>query len=411
MKHVPFFRWVVALGLVLIGCAVGVYMATSDYPELEQVDLTVLREDPDGACTVRWTDPYELGEHVGSYRCDAERDDILKAPDYEPGTNLGWDTGFVLAEGPHKGDLYSLDEDTDDSLRMPDQLLVAGLLLTITGVIGGNIRSLSRLSGVNPAVVRRARRLREAAAQVAKDHVLAVEAIRKAWAPLHEALVSEQLGRIPVAQLRKATWESLSVTKLERNGIRTVRDVLDVGAWGVAHASGLGRREAEKVWAAARRTADSVGQDTTVPLEADRPDASTLALLKALRVLVEAGPATRSVAERGGRLAATLEAGLADAAPASGWRSMLGAGREERKAVPTAVAELRRLLHEAEQDGVGERFAQASVDLLRGADGDPAGLSARVDYDTRPAEYYALLAEVANTPLRETAAPQDDRRH
>ncbi|WP_399887224.1 hypothetical protein ACGH7X_22235 [Streptomyces sp. BBFR51] len=404
MKHVPFFRWVVALGLVLIGCAVGVY-AASDYPELEQVDLTVLREDTDGACTVRWTDPFELGEHVGPYRCDPDRDDILKAPDYKPGTNLGWDSGWVLAEGPHKGELYSLDEDedTDESLRVSDQLLVAGVLLTIVGVIGGNIRSLSRLSGVSPAVVRRARRLREVAAQVAKDHARAVAAVRKAWAPLHEELVSEQLGRIPVARLRKATRERLPVTELERNGIRTVRDVLEAGTWGVAHASGLGRRDAEKVWAAARRTADSVGQDTTVRLDADRPDAPTVALLNALRVLVEAGPATRRVAERGGRLAATLEAGLADAAPASGWRPMLDAGREERKAVPTAVAELRSLLYEAERDGVAQQFAQASVDLLRGADGDPAGLCARVDFDTRPAEYYALLADVASTALRGTA--------
>ncbi|MFD7562148.1 hypothetical protein ACFV7O_03060 [Streptomyces tendae] len=136
MKHVPFFRWVLAVGLILIGCSAVIYVATPDYPELETVELTVVREEPDGACTVRWTDPYERAEHTGPYHCDPYRPATLKAPDYEPGTGLGWDTGYVLAEGPHKGELYSLDadEDIEASIDVSDGLVTVGLLVTHRGV-------------------------------------------------------------------------------------------------------------------------------------------------------------------------------------------------------------------------------------------------------------------------------------
>ncbi|MFI1759433.1 hypothetical protein [Streptomyces sp. NPDC020571] len=406
----PFFRWVVAVGVLLIGCSAGLYKAT-DYPELKQVDLTVLREEPDGTCTVRWTDPFDLVERTGPYQCDPERDPVLKAPDYEPGTDLGWETGFVLAEGPDKGALHSLDEDDDigESLDVADELLLVGLLLTVVGLFGGNIRSLARLSGMNPAVVRRAEQLRETAVRTAQDHARAVEAVRRAWRPLHDELVRERIGRLPIAELPGAAADHLPVTELERNGIGSVRHVLDEGAWGVAHASGLGRREAERVWAAARRAADEVGQDTTLRLDADRPDARTAELLNTLRVLVEAGPAARDAAEAGDRLAAALEEGLSDAAPAAGWRQMLNAGPQERRCVPRAVAELRKLLKEAEREGLAERLNQTSVDLLRVADDDPVGLSARVDFAIRPQEYYALLSEVADDALRTTTEPGTDR--
>ncbi|MEV7797141.1 hypothetical protein AB0O68_35135 [Streptomyces sp. NPDC087512] len=57
MRHVPFFRWVLTLGLVLFACAVGLY-AGLDLPETRQIDLTVLAGKPDGSCRVRWSDPY-----------------------------------------------------------------------------------------------------------------------------------------------------------------------------------------------------------------------------------------------------------------------------------------------------------------------------------------------------------------
>ncbi|MBP0457492.1 hypothetical protein [Streptomyces montanisoli] len=183
MKHVPFFRWVGTLGLLLIGCSVWLYATV---PEPKQVDLTVISERPDGACTVRWFDPFAKDlDHVereARYQCDVGRDPILKAPNYDPETGYGWDTGFVVPEGPHKGELEG-DDNVEWRTTLSDDTLLGGVFLIILGAVGGNLRSLARMTGANPDIVRRARRLRDAAALVAQDHRLAMQAVREAWTP------------------------------------------------------------------------------------------------------------------------------------------------------------------------------------------------------------------------------------
>ncbi|MBM4829308.1 hypothetical protein [Actinospica acidiphila] len=61
MRHRPIFRWVTAAGLLLVVLGFVVWETGPDYPELELVELTVLEEEPDGTCAVRWTDPYGGG--------------------------------------------------------------------------------------------------------------------------------------------------------------------------------------------------------------------------------------------------------------------------------------------------------------------------------------------------------------
>ncbi|WP_328859336.1 hypothetical protein [Streptomyces sp. NBC_00306] len=294
----------------LLGVAV---LEGAGSPDVKQVDLTVVREQPDGTCTVRWTDPFRDAEREGPYRCTADRDPILKAPD--PVTGFAWDTGFIVAEGSNKGDLYSLgqDDDVDEQLEASAGLLVAGVFLTIIGVVGGNIRTLFRMTGVNPEIVRRARRLRDAAVLVTFDHHSAVETVREAW-----------------TQTRS-------------------------------------------------------------------PEAPEV--LSALRVLVETGPQGRKVVATARALTARLDPLLADAAPAAGRMQMLAASREERRRAEIAIGELRLTLSEPATRSVAEQFAQTSVDLLRGPDSDPAGLATRADFDSRPAEYRRVLADITAEPL------------
>ncbi|MFF9222174.1 hypothetical protein [Streptomyces viridosporus] len=90
MKHVPFFRWVVALGLVLFGASLAVYMTAPEDPETKQIDLTVLSEKPDGSCTVSWADPYAKVRRKGPYQCEPDRDPVLKGGAYDPDTGHGW---------------------------------------------------------------------------------------------------------------------------------------------------------------------------------------------------------------------------------------------------------------------------------------------------------------------------------
>ncbi|MFF2731674.1 hypothetical protein ACFVS9_27675 [Streptomyces sp. NPDC058008] len=398
MKHIPFFRWVLTLGVLLIGCSAGLYAAAPGLPELRQLDLTVLDEAPDGRCTVQWTDPFEGGEREGSYRCDPDRDPLLKAPEYDMGSGLGWESGFVVAEGADKGELYSLDEEEDDStdgwIEASDTLVLIGLFLTATALIGGNIRATARLGGVRPKVVRRAERLGEAASMVAQDHARAVDAVRAAWAPLRREQVEEELRRMPVERLREEAGEQLRTGTLKAAGVLTVQEVLDAGAWELAQWPGVKRRTAETAVAAATGLAAAANRSVTVRLDANRPRARTTALVAAAHVLVAAGPQARDTAERGRELGAQLEPLLEDAAPATGYRAMLAAGPGQRRRARQAVTRLSSLLDEAERTGLAERFGQASVDLLRGADSRSAGLEAWVDFETRPEEYDRLLTEL-----------------
>ncbi|MFE7330351.1 hypothetical protein ACFU8W_36440 [Streptomyces sp. NPDC057565] len=401
MRHVPFFRWVLTLGLVLIGCSLGLYMSAPGFPELRQIDLTVLEEKPDGSCRVRWTDPFGHRDREAPYVCDAERDPLLKAPVYDMDSGLGWDTGFVVAEGTEKGELYSLEEDgvaADEWIGLSDTLVMVGLLLTIVGLVGGNIRALARVGGVSPEIIRRARRLSQAAALVAQDHGRAVEAVHEAWAAWHQEVLDKELSLTPVARLQEAAAGRLLAEELEKAGVHSVRDVLDAGARGLGY-FGVGRRTAEEAVAAARRIADEVDEAAVARIDPHRPEPLTTTLLVALWVLMEAGPRARNAAQAGRELAARLDPLLTDAAPASERMHMLRAGPQQRRRARSAVAELCLMLDEAEQERLREQFAQASVDLLRGPDNDPAGLSAWADFETRPAKYYGLLADVADRTL------------
>ncbi|MFB8210888.1 hypothetical protein [Streptomyces sp. NPDC056010] len=397
MGHRPLFRWMLALGLLLITGSAFAYAAAPEMPELRQLDLTVLAEKPDGTCTVRWTDPYDRSKREGAYRCDPDRDPQLKAPSYDPETGHGWDSGFVVAEGPDKGELYALGQDDevyDERIALSDRLIMFGLPLLTVGLVGGNIRAAARLSGVRPGLVDRAWRLAGAAAAVEEDRTRAVEAVREAWVPLREQRVREELGRMPVTRLRDDERRRFRTKEWEKAGVCTVRDVLDAGVWELGGLPGVGRLTAEQAVAAARRTADAVGADVVVRLSAGHSDPRTIALVTALHVLVEAGPEGRDAANAAEALAARLEPLLTDAGPATGCATMLRAAPEDRRRARSAVARLRHQLAEAERDGLTARFGQTSVDLLRAPSGELDALSAWTDFERRPRAYYEVLAEV-----------------
>ncbi|THA67087.1 hypothetical protein E6P78_15700 [Streptomyces sp. A0958] len=398
MRHVPFFRWVLTLGVLFIACSAAVYVAVPEMPELRQIDLTVLDEKPDGTCTVRWTDPFDRSEHEAAHQCDARRADSLKAPYYDPETGYGWETGFVVAEGSAKGRLYTLgqdDKDIDDRIDLSDTLLIIGLLLTTAGLIGGNIRAAARLIGARPDVVHRAWRLAHDAAAVEEDHTRAIEAVRAAWAPLQRERVHEEMSRTPVKLLRNEDKQRFRTKAWEKGGIHTARDVLDAGVWKLGQLPDVGRRTAEQAVAAAERLADAAHQNVLVRLTPDdRSDPRTTSLITALRVLVEAGPQAQEAADTARELAVRLEPLLTGASAASTRTGMLRVGPEGRRRTRAAVAELRGLLAEAKFDALGPRFGQTSVDLLRGPDNELDALSAWTDFESRPADYYRVLAEV-----------------
>ncbi|MFF8380142.1 hypothetical protein ACF07V_28875 [Streptomyces sp. NPDC015661] len=340
MRHVPFFRWVVTLGLVLMGCSFVLYGAVPDSP----------------------------GGGLGALA---------------DGLGTG---GFLLAAGGLAGGVIRARPRPRGVHRRPGRR--AELMRDVAALVTPGHRR----------VFRRATRLGETAALVARDYRHAVDAVRTAWAPSHRALVDAELALMPVTRLKRVAGRAFPAGELAEHGVHTVRDVLDAEEWGLEHA-GVNRRVARPAVAAARRLAQERARSVTVRIEADGPEAGTAAVLGALRVLVEAGPRAKGAAERGEALAARLDTLLAESAPAVRFGPMLTAGPRRIRRARAALAELRRLLDRAERDGLAQSFAQASVDLLRGPDADPAGLAAWVDFTSRPEKYHALLSKFADRSL------------
>ncbi|WP_078509815.1 DEAD/DEAH box helicase, partial [Streptomyces sp. Tu 6176] len=231
----------------------------------------------------------------------------------------------------------------------------------------------------------------EAAQGVVAEYGRAVEAVREALRPLHDALVERELEAIPVARLQDVTEGRLRLGGVERSGFGTVGRVLAAGPYRLRQIPGVGQRTVDQILAAAHRLAEAVHESVAVRIDVDRPEPGTAALVMALHVLVEAGPDARRTVDRAAALAERLGPLLADARPVGGRLRMVLAGREKRARALAAVAEVRALVEEAEQAGLAELFAQTSVDLLR----PPAELAAWADFELRSAEYYGLLAEVS----------------
>ncbi|MFE0699530.1 DEAD/DEAH box helicase [Streptomyces sp. NPDC058872] len=239
--------------------------------------------------------------------------------------------------------------------------------------------------------VARGARLYEAAQALCGDHDRVVEAVQAAWKPLQDEAVARELDATPVARLEEVTEGRLQWGGMERNGLRTVGQVLEAGPYRLRQIPGIGRRTADQIFAAAQRLSEAAHENVAVRIDVDLPEPRTAALVIALNPLVEAGPNGRRAVGTAQGLVRRLGPLLADAGPATGRLRMLLAGQERRSRALAAVDGIRSLVEDADRVGVLELLAQASVDLLREPATDNA---AWVDFELRSAEYYSLLAEM-----------------
>ncbi len=106
--------------------------------------------------------------------------------------------------------------------------------------------------------------------------------------------------------------------------------------------------------------------------------------------------------------AADLERLLADAEPAAGRLSMLRAGTDQRENARCAVTLRCAPSHGRRRGEVPARFAQASVDLLRGPDDPGLGLSARADFAHRAGQLLRIAGPGGG--LRRRSRPSLTRR-
>lgn len=127
----PVFRWIALLGVAAGGLGIAGIVAADGDP---QIDLTVLKEDSAGNCTVTWKDPDDGRLRKGPFRCTPDRDPSLS----------DWDTGWVVSYGPWKGELYNAEWEGATANTVNDGLLAAGFLLPVGAAVGGGIRVVQR---------------------------------------------------------------------------------------------------------------------------------------------------------------------------------------------------------------------------------------------------------------------------
>ncbi|MFI8824440.1 hypothetical protein [Streptomyces sp. NPDC053431] len=122
------WRWVVAVGGVVLGFAVLCESSVADDP---RVEVTVEARLPDGSCTVSWTDPFDGVRRTGPYRCAwhprrpfGEEDEVRE-------------TGHVVSYGPWQGDLYNADGEGTRVFVETRALEVLGGVTLFVGLAGG----------------------------------------------------------------------------------------------------------------------------------------------------------------------------------------------------------------------------------------------------------------------------------
>ncbi|AWW35745.1 hypothetical protein [Streptomyces cadmiisoli] len=121
------FRWILLVGLIAAGFGFAGSEAADGDP---MVELTVIDgTTAPGPCKVRYEDAFTGQRTTGTFPCLGHRDPLI--PTYE----VGW----AVSYGPWKGDLYNADWKGSAANTVNDTLLAAGLLLTLTGGIGGAI--------------------------------------------------------------------------------------------------------------------------------------------------------------------------------------------------------------------------------------------------------------------------------
>ncbi|MEU7341601.1 hypothetical protein [Streptomyces sp. NPDC007074] len=181
--------------------------------------------------------------------------------------------------------------------------------------------------------------------------------------------------------------------------LRALPRILGVRADVVRRANKLSKaaKSAAEDYERAVAAVEEAGRHDVLPHDADSGPGSRL--ITSLWVLREAGPHARETAALGRQLTDRLHTPLNDAAPAARLRNMLQAGPTARQNATQAVAELRVLLADAEHNGLPERFAQVSIDLLRGQDTDQAAIAAATDFTRDPVAYRHLLARLTRPAI------------
>jgi superfamily II DNA or RNA helicase len=226
------------------------------------------------------------------------------------------------------------------------------------------------------------------------EHASVRAQARHALGALRRDVARAGLEAVPVSRLKDVTGGRLRVGALEKAGLATVRQVLEVTPYELQLLPGIGARTAGQIHAAARQIEQAAAEAASLRLDVDRPDHHTTELVVALHRLVGAGPDLPRALGAAGDLAGRLAPLLAEARPARSRLRMMVTLPARRRRAREAAGAIEDLLAGAAATRL--LLAQVTTDLLRPPARD---FEAWADFESRSPEYFALLAQLAGEPL------------
>ena len=206
---------------------------------------------------------------------------------------------------------------------------------------------------------------------------------------VREAMVWDELTKMPIDRVRQITGGRLRLGPLEDHGIRSIADALRAGVMALLAVPGVGEATAPKVVAAAQRIAEEVRASIRFHIDLDPSNGGATALLIALWSWGQVRRDVQQFGATSARLATTLTAASAAAAPTamSGVRRFFMSSRRKVEAdaafdnVAALVAEVDRLA------------LRPVVARVRAAVTNPLTPQAVwADFARRSADYMGLLA-------------------
>lgn len=231
----------------------------------------------------------------------------------------------------------------------------------------------------------------------------ATDDARRAVLAAHRSLaapqVRERLAQLDVTRLRESAPGRLRLARLPHAGVRTVADVLDAGAHGVAAIPGVGEAMARSIVGAALQVADAVADTVQVRIEAAPEDAEASALVVALHRLAGLLPAAKPLRALTERVVPALDADLPLARLAGSRVRWLFADAPSRAAAAAAYWRADEAVRWASERHLDERLAA----VWRALDAAPPPAAAWDWFRADPAGCYGLLAETVGVRLDRAA--------
>ena len=245
-------------------------------------------------------------------------------------------------------------------------------------------------------MLRRARRLRDAAAAVAAHQQRLEAAIKASYVDLRAEIVDRELADIPVSRLREVSDDRLRTGPLVDAGLTTVLDVERSTYEELDRLPGMGERSAKLAVAAAAQVAAAVADTVRVRIDYDPKDKVATSLLQPLQRIVEVDRSAPDARRHAEKVTNELSSALATAWPARSRWSMWFTPKHRRAEALAALEDVERLLIWADANSIGPGLESADRIMRRRFPGRRAVWR---DFEQRSPEFYIALAEIVDHGL------------